>query len=73
MPAFRFRGAIRAKDGGISTPLIDERIEAPDREGAIRLANSRDLSPLDEQVNALWLTDERGDVVWSLRRADWQE
>ncbi|KMO41185.1 hypothetical protein VQ02_06175 [Methylobacterium variabile] len=70
MPAYRLRGAIRATDGEIGPSLIDEIITAADRQEAVRLVNARDLSPADEQVNALWLVDADGALVWSLRRAD---
>jgi hypothetical protein len=70
MPAYRLRGAIRATDGEIGLPLIDEVIMAGDRQEAVRLANARETTPADEQVNALWLVDEGGTLVWSLRLAD---
>lgn len=70
MPAYRLRGAIRAMDGEIGPPLIDEIITADDRQEAVRLANAREATPADEQVNALWLVDEGGTLVWSLRLAD---
>ncbi|TNC09887.1 hypothetical protein FF100_25180 [Methylobacterium terricola] len=70
MPAYRLRGAVRAADGEIGPPLIDEIITAADRVEAVHLANARETTPADEQVNALWLVDESGTLVWSLRRAD---
>ncbi|MFH6783532.1 MULTISPECIES: hypothetical protein [Methylobacterium] len=70
MPAYRLRGAVRAPDGEIGPPLIDEVITAADRAEAVRLANARETTPPDEQVNALWLVDESDNLVWSLRLAD---
>ncbi|KMO41702.1 hypothetical protein VQ03_12030 [Methylobacterium tarhaniae] len=70
MPAYRLRGAVRATDGTIGPPLIDETITAEGRQEAVRRANAREATPADEQVNALWLVDEGGNLVWSLRLAD---
>ncbi len=70
MPAYRLRGAVRAMDGAIGAPLIDETVSAANRQEAIRLANARKTTPDDEQVNALWLVDEGGSLIWPLRLAD---
>jgi|GEM_PF-1273714 len=70
MPEYRLRGAARDGDGTIGEPLIDERITAADAKEAVRLANSRSLTIDDETVNALWLVDANGTLLWSLRRAD---
>ncbi len=70
MPAYRLRGAVRARDGAIGAPLIDEIITAADRQEAVRLANARETTPEDEEVNALWLVDEGGNLLWSLRLAE---
>ncbi|AWN51524.1 hypothetical protein [Methylobacterium sp. 17Sr1-1] len=70
MPAYRLRGAVRAPNGEIEPPLIDEVVTAADRQEAVRLANARETTPADEQVNALWLVDEAGTLIWSLRLAD---
>lgn len=70
MPEYRFRGAVRSDDGGIGSPLIDEVFDAADRLDAIRLANAREQKPGEDAVDAFWLTDAVGGLVWSLRRAD---
>ena len=56
--------------GESKTLAVDEIITAGDRQEAVRLANARETTPADEQVNALWLVDEGGTLVWSLRLAD---
>jgi hypothetical protein len=70
MPEYRLRGAVRRADGEIGTPLVDERLLAADAKEAVRLANIRSLTIDDEAVNALWLSDANGTLLWSLRRAD---
>ena len=70
MPDYRLRGAARDGDGTIGAPLIDEVLKAADAREAVRLANSRSLTIDDETVNALWLVDAGGTLLWSLRRAD---
>ncbi|WP_457106772.1 hypothetical protein [Methylobacterium sp. P5_C11] len=70
MPNYRLRGAVRGEDGEIGAPRVDEVLTATDAKEAVRLANSRSLSIEDEAVNALWLVDGNGVLLWSLRRAD---
>lgn len=70
MPDYRLRGATRGGDGAIGPPRVDEVITAADAQDAVRLANSRALTVEDEAVNALWLVDSNGALLWSLRRAD---
>jgi hypothetical protein len=70
MPEYRLRGAVRGADGEIGTPLVDERLAAADAKEAVRLANRRSLTIEDDAVNALWLVDAHGTLLWSLRRAD---
>ncbi len=70
MPAYRLRGAVRAPDGAIGAPLIDEIINAANRQEAVRLANARESLPEDEPVNALWLVDDGENLIWSLRHAE---
>jgi hypothetical protein len=70
MPEYRLRGAVRGEDGEIGALLRDEVLTAADAKEAVRLANSRSLTIEDETVNALWLVDAGGTLLWSLRRAD---
>ena len=70
MPEYRLRGAVRSEDGEIGGPRVDEVLTAVDAKEAVRLANSRSLTIEDEAVNALWLVDGNGTLLWSLRRAD---
>ncbi|KAA0123339.1 hypothetical protein SAMN02799622_02678 [Methylobacterium sp. UNC378MF] len=70
MPDYRLRGAVRGADGEIGAPRVDEELTAADAKEAVRLANSRSLAIEDEAVNALWLVDAHGTLLWSLRRAD---
>jgi hypothetical protein len=70
MPDYRLRGAVRSDDGEIGAPVIDEVLTAADAKEAVRLANSRSLTVDDDTVNALWLVDGNGTLLWSLRRAD---
>ena len=70
MPDYRLRGAARGADGEIGAPIVDEVLTAADAKEAVRLANSRSLTIEDETVNALWLVDAAGTLLWSLRRAD---
>ncbi|WP_245239034.1 hypothetical protein [Methylobacterium platani] len=64
---------MRAPDGAIGAPPIDEIITSADRQHAVRLANARETNPADAPVNAPWLVDEGGSLVRSLRRADREE
>lgn len=70
MPDYRLRGAVRGEDGEIGAPIVDEVLTAVDAKEAVRLANSRSLTVDDDAVNALWLVDANGTLLWSLRRAD---
>ena len=70
MPDYRLRGAARGEDGEIGAPIVDEVLTAVDAKEAVRLANSRSVTVDDEAVNALWLVDVNGTLLWSLRRAD---
>jgi hypothetical protein len=70
MPDYRLRGAARGEDGEIGAPIVDEVLTAVDAKEAVRLANSRSVTVDDEAVNALWLVDASGTLLWSLRRAD---
>ena len=70
MPEYRLRGARRGDDGSIGEMLLDEPLVAESRAAAIKAANQRDWSEDDESVNALWLFDEQGALIWSLRLAD---
>ncbi|MGX9979725.1 hypothetical protein ACN9MF_07360 [Methylobacterium fujisawaense] len=70
MPDFRLRGAVRGADGEIGAPRLDEMLTAADAKEAVRLANRRSLTIEDDAVNALWLVDANGTMLWSLRRAD---
>ncbi|GJE14356.1 hypothetical protein [Methylobacterium longum] len=70
MPGYRLRGAVRSEDGAIGDPLVDEVLSAADAKEAVRLANSRSLTIEDDTINALWLVDAGGTLLWSLRRAD---
>lgn len=70
MPDYRLRGAVRGEDGEIGPPYVDEVLSASDAKDAVRLANSRSLLIEDDAVNALWLVDSNGTLLWSLRRAE---
>ncbi|AIQ89529.1 MULTISPECIES: hypothetical protein [Methylobacterium] len=70
MPDYRLRGAVRGADGEIGAPRLDEMLTAADAKEAVRLANRRSLTIEDDAVNALWLVDANGTMLWSLRRAD---
>jgi hypothetical protein len=70
MPDYRLRGAVRGEDGEIGAPRVDEVLTAADANEAVRLANGRSLTIEDDAVNALWLVDAHGTLLWSLRRAD---
>ncbi|APT30352.1 hypothetical protein MCBMB27_01061 [Methylobacterium phyllosphaerae] len=70
MPDYRLRGAVRGADGEIGAPRLDEMLTAADAKEAVRLANKRSLTIEDDAVNALWLVDANGTMLWSLRRAD---
>ncbi len=70
MPDYRLRGAVRGEAGEIGAPILDEVLTATDAKEAVRLANSRSLTIDDDAVNALWLVDASGTLLWSLRRAD---
>jgi hypothetical protein len=71
MPDYRLRGAARGEAGEIGAPVLDEVLTATDAKEAVRLANSRSLTiDDDDAVNALWLVDAKGTLLWSLRRAD---
>ncbi|WFS09303.1 hypothetical protein [Methylobacterium sp. 391_Methyba4] len=70
MPDYRLRGAVRGADGEIGAPRLDEMLTAADAKEAVRLANRRSLTIEDDAVNALWLVDASGTMLWSLRRAD---
>ncbi|MCJ2048293.1 hypothetical protein [Methylobacterium sp. J-070] len=70
MPDYRLRGAVRGADGEIGAPLVDETLTAADAKEAVRLANGRAQTIDIDAVNALWLVDASGSLLWSLRRAD---
>ena len=70
MPEYRLRGAHRGQDGQIGEPLIDEVLTAKNPREAITMANGRDCSRDDDRVNALWLVDAQGSLLWSRRLAD---
>ena len=73
MPLSRFRGANREDNGFIGPPLIDESFDMPDQSSALNAAHQSASDVRDPAVNAFWLTDSEGHLIWSLRGPDRQQ
>lgn len=70
MPTFRFVVAYRKSDGMLTPPLYEQAIEAANAREAVEQAKRIDVEVSKLGGNALYLTDEQGTVLWSLRLAD---
>ncbi|WP_018260506.1 hypothetical protein [Methylobacterium sp. WSM2598] len=66
MPTFRLRVAARGRHGTVGRALRDVSIEA----ASVREASACALGRADEffcdEANLAWLTDDAGNLVWTL-------
>ncbi|MCJ2023607.1 hypothetical protein [Methylobacterium sp. J-067] len=70
MPKFKLCVAVRDTNGMLGEPVHEQVLMAPDAREAVTLAKAADLDMAQLMANALYLVDQNGHVVWSLRLAD---
>ena len=70
MPDFKLCVAVRDTDGMLGEPVHEQVLMAPDAREAVTLAKAADLDMAELMANAIYLVDQNGHVVWSLRLAD---
>lgn len=67
MADFRLKTAKRDSNGNPGNPVLDDLISAGSNQEAIRKARAYEIDRLIDDTDFAWLTDDAGQIIWSLK------